>query len=108
MPSIAKRSSSLGPTPASLETGSWSRKRRVRATARDYGLLDTQEVWIQGLSAVVDLAAHLRPVLAQPLGDAPRLRRAGPLALDDRHDLVVLADDGVEQGTRRVTQVGTD
>src|SRR5438309_4587732 len=47
----------------------------------DYGLLDTQEVWIQGLSAVVDLAADLRPVLAQPLGDAPRLRRAGPVAL---------------------------
>src|SRR3989442_14832135 len=108
MPSIARRSSSLGPTPSSLAMGSWSRKRRVRATAPDYVLFDAQEVRIQRLAAMVDLAAHLRPVLAQPLRDPPGLGRRRPLTLDDRHDLMVVTDDGVEESARGFAQFGGD
>ena len=68
----------------------------------DRRLFDAEQVGVQGLSAVVHLGRDPGAVLAQPLGDRPRVGRGGSLALDDGHDLVVVGHEHVEQAGGRL------
>src|SRR5688572_29155295 len=86
-----------GPMPDSVVTGifaSWVSRRGATAGP---GSLDAEQVGVERLPAVVDLGRHTGPVLLEPLGDAARVAGRRPLTLDDRDDLVLVADDRVEQ-----------
>src|SRR5918995_1830474 len=96
------------PTPFSTLTFIPASSRRVMGPALTQGSLDAEEVRVQRLAAVVDLGGHAGPVLVQPLGDLAGRRGRRALALDDRHDLVVVGHQRVEQRRGRRGHGGRD
>src|SRR5579863_5144179 len=61
------------------------------------GSLDTDQIGVQRLAAVVDLDGDVGAMLGQPLCDPARLACARPVPLDQRHELVVVVQELSEQ-----------
>ena len=51
-------------------------------------LLNPQQVRVEGLAALVHLEGDVGILLGEPLLDPPGVRHPGPLALNERHELV--------------------
>src|SRR5437773_9127396 len=101
MPTCSRDSAFLSPTPSTRVTGVSASDRRERAiAAAAYAcrppperLFDAEQIGIERLAAVMHFRLDAGAVLVQPLGDAPRLAGRPPLALYQRHDLVVVGHE---------------
>src|SRR5580698_1299347 len=86
-----------GLTLSSTETGTSLNERNDRGDATPADLLQTQQVRVQRLAAVMHLERHLWILLTQPLAHLPRVPRLGPLALNERDQLVVRLQQPAQQ-----------
>src|ERR1700734_2055566 len=81
-PSSASRPALRSDTDSSTDTSRRLRSLSVRP------LLNPQQVRVERLAALVRLERHLGILLAEPLLNAPGVGHAGPLALNERDELV--------------------
>src|SRR5580658_9944982 len=96
IPSSASRPALRSDTDSSTETSRRLRSLSVRP------LLNPQQVRVERLAALVHLERHVGILLGEPLLNAPGVAHAGPLALNEREQLV----RGREQAAQQ--QAGAD
>src|SRR5437763_4852203 len=112
MPTCSRASAFLSPTPSTRVTEASASDRSERAIAvRAYAgrppaerLFDAEQIGVQRLPAVVDLGLDAGTMFVEPLRDAAGLAGRRPLALYQRHDLVVVGDKLGEERRRRLAQ----
>src|SRR5690242_13681320 len=104
MPISASPDRSLSPTALSSVTRCAASSRSVRpprsrtwCSATPVGLLDADEVRVEGLVTVVELDLDVGMVLGDVLADARGVVGVGVGADDDRDQLRLLVDEHVDQ-----------
>src|ERR1700722_20700062 len=98
---IRSRTFSIPRSPSALVRRSdmpWSRDTSIALRApRVRPLLNPEQVRVKRLAALMHLERHVGVLLRQPFLDPPRVRHAGTLALDERHQLVRVVEEATEQ-----------